>query len=131
MEAKVEISHTGQVMLYTYSGVLNVDDAVSFGLERYADPIPESIKVYLSDFTQCDVSGVKTDDVIRAGTLFQDARKQYSDYKPVVWIAEDDLAFGISRMRQGHDSIDEKNVMKVFRTMDEGLEWVKEYLDSL
>lgn len=107
-----------------------MQEAIDNALSRYEEIDLEPIRVYLSDFPECEVSGVTNEEIIHSAESFRMARECHSDTRPTVWVANNDFAFGIGRMRQTHGLNDEAEDLILCRSMQEGLDWVKDYLAS-
>jgi hypothetical protein len=119
MPAFYKIDKDRKLVLSSGSGVLTIDDILMHQERLVADPDFDSSFSQLTDFTQFTKVDITADQVRIA------AKKNiFSSRSRRAMVVKNDLQYGLARMFEIHrDSAGEVGI-RVFRNLDEALDWV-------
>jgi hypothetical protein len=119
MPAFYKIDKVRRLVISSGSGVLTIEDILMHQERLLADPDFDSSFSQLTDFTQFTKIDVTADQVRLA------AKKDiFSPRSRRALVVKNDLQYGLARMFEIHrDSAGEVGI-RVFRNLDEALDWV-------
>jgi len=119
MPAFYKIDKDRRLVLTTVWGVFTFADAVSHQRKLAEDPDFDPSFSQIADFTQATQFDVTADDVHRFA--------QSSIFSPVsrrAILMPNEAAFGLGRMYEILRGLEGEKGIRVFRTLEEALEWV-------
>ena len=119
MPAFYKIDKDRRLVLTTVWGVFTFADAVSHQRKLAEDPDFDPSFSQIADFTQVTQFDVTTDDIHRfaQGSIFSPVSRR-------AILMPNEAAFGIGRMYEILRGLDGEKGIRVFRTLEEALDWV-------
>jgi hypothetical protein len=124
MPITTEIDDPGGYALHTFNGKPTVEEILDSAAVRVKLPGYRPEMPVIWDLRNVDLTDFSTLDIRRvASGIFSTQEERGSDYK-VALVADDDLAYGLSRMYAVYADQLPLNAT-VFRTMEEALEWIR------
>jgi hypothetical protein len=119
MPAFYKIDKERKLVMSSGSGVLTREDLVGHQNRLLKDPDFDPDFSQLLDFTNLAKVDVTPEDVRLA------ARKNiFSPHSRRAFLVKDDLQFGLARMFEIHRELAGEKGIRVFRNIDEALDWV-------
>lgn len=120
---KIDKQH--RLVLSTASGTLTLDDFLSHQSRLLKDPDFDASYCQLADFTQV------TQLVPVQGGVEKVARKDvFSPTSRRAIVVKNDLQYGFARMFQIHRDLSGERGIRVFRKIDEALDWIFSKTDT-
>lgn len=119
MPAFYKIDKDRRLVLTTGSGVYTLADAVSHMDKLTKDPDFDPKFSQIVDFTQVTRIELSADEIRRLAqrTIFSASSRR-------AFIAPDEVAFGIGRMFQILRGLEGEQGIRIFRSLEEALDWV-------
>lgn len=114
-----KIDKERRLVLTTGSGVVTLADAVSHMDKLSKDPDFDPSFSQIMDFTQVTRIELSGDDIRRLAQ-----RTIFSPHSRRAFIAPDEVAFGIGRMFETLRSLEGEKGIRIFRSLEEALDWV-------
>lgn len=114
-----KIDKERRLVLTTGSGVFTLADAVSHMDKLSKDPDFDPSFSQIVDFTQVTRIELSGDDIRRLAQ-----RTIFSQHSRRAFIAPDEVAFGIGRMFETLRSLEGEKGIRIFRSLEEALDWV-------
>jgi hypothetical protein len=119
MPAFYKIDKERKLVMSAGSGVLTREDLLGHQERLLKDPEFDPTFSQLSDFTQITKVDLTPEDVRFA------ARKNiFSPHSRRAMLVKDDLQYGLARMFEIHRELAGEKGIRVFRNIDEALDWV-------
>ena len=119
MPAFYKIDKERKLVMSSGSGVLTKEDILGHQERLSKDPDFDPSFSQLQDYTHVSKLDVTPEDV----RLF--ARKNiFSSHSRRAMVVKDDLQFGLARMFEIHRDFAGESGIRVFRNLDEALDWV-------
>ena len=119
MSAFYKIDKERRLVLSSGAGVLTKEDILGHMDRLSKDPDFDPDFSQVSDFTQLTGLNIEPEDVRQLAQ-----RNIFSPRSRRAFVVKDDLQFGLARMFQTHRELSGEGGIRVFRTIDEALDWV-------
>lgn len=120
MAADYKIDKSRRLVLSTASGVLTAEDIQGHMDRLTADPDFNPDLFQLADFTTVTAMTVGPDDIRRFAE-----RTIFSPLSRRAFVVKDDAQFGLARMFEIHRDLKGESGIRVFRSIQDGLEWIE------
>jgi hypothetical protein len=119
MPAFYKIDKERRLVLSFGSGVLTREDVLGHRDKLSADPDFDPGFSQLQDYTQFTGIAITPDDmrVIAKRTIFSPNSRR-------ALLVKNDVQFGVARMVEIHRGLNGETGLRVFRTLDEALDWI-------
>lgn len=119
MSAFYKIDKERRLVLSCGAGVLTKED-ISGHMDRLSkDPDFDPDFSQLVDFTHITALEIEPEDVRRFAQ-----RNIFSPRSRRAFVVKDDVQFGLARMFEIHRELNGETGIRVFRTLDEALDWI-------
>jgi hypothetical protein len=119
MPAFYKIDKERRLVMSTASGVFSLADAVSHMERLSKDPDFDAAFSQIADFTQVTRIELSGDDIRRLAQ-----RNIFSAQSRRAFIAPDETIFGIGRMFEILRGLEGEKGIRIFRTLEQALDWV-------
>jgi hypothetical protein len=119
MPAFYKIDKERKLVMSSGSGVLTREDLLGHQERLLKDPEFDPTFSQLSDFTQITEVDLTAEDVRLAAQ-----KNIFSQHSRRAMLVKDDLQFGFARMFEIHRELAGEKGIRVFRNIDEALDWV-------
>jgi hypothetical protein len=119
MPAFYKIDKERKLVLSSGSGVLTREDVLGHQDRLSQDPDFDSSFSQLSDFTHITKIEITPEDVRLAAK-----KSLFSPHSRRAMVVKDDLQFGLARMFEIHRELAGEKGIRVFRKIEEALDWV-------
>jgi hypothetical protein len=120
MAADYKIDKSRRLVLSTASGVFTAEDIRGHMDRLTADSDFDPDFYQLADFTAVTAMKVSPDDI----RMFAE-RTVFSPRSRRAFVVKDDAQFGLARMFEIHRDLKDESGIRVFRSIQDGLEWIE------
>jgi hypothetical protein len=119
VSAFYKIDKERRLVLSSGAGVLTKEDILGHMERLSKDPDFDPDFSQLMDFTQITALEIGPEDVRRFAE-----RNIFSSHSRRAMVVRNDLQFGLARMFEIHRELNGETGIRVFRTLDEALDWI-------
>jgi hypothetical protein len=119
VSAFYEIDRQRRLVLSSGTGVLTKEDILGHMDRLSKDPDFDPDFSQLTDFTQITALEIEPEDVRQLAQ-----RKIFSPHSRRALLVKDDLQYGLARMFEIYRELNGETGIRVFRNLDEALEWI-------